>query len=86
MGSLQDLRKFHSYLLQKLELPSSRGLLLHTATQGKKERVILNLEELAKDSSCSRADLEKLLEESLKLHPAIAKWGSSYTYRSGNIN
>ena len=84
MGSLQDLREFHSHLLQQLGLPpKSRGLLLHTATQGKKERVILNREELALESTLTRGELDRVLDESLRHHPAVVKWGNSYTYRSG---
>jgi hypothetical protein len=82
MATFKNLLTFFHHLLEEFELQAenTQGILLHTVTQGKKEKVFVDPLALIRETGLTRSEIGAKLTRIKSLHPGIYRRGEYYSY------
>ena len=82
MATFQTLLTFFNHLLEEFGLSpeSTKAVLLHTATNGPKEKVFVNSILLAQETGYTQSHVEARLAQVRSQHPGIYRRSEYYSY------
>jgi hypothetical protein len=82
MATFSTLLTFFNHLLEEfgLSAESTKAVLLHTATNGPKEKVFVNSVLLAQETGHTQSHIESRLAQIRSQHPGIYRRSEYYSY------